>query len=338
MPGDRVHDVVIIGAGPAGLTAGIYCLRAGLDAVLLERHAPGGQAMITELIENYPGFPGGIGGAELMEKMEEQARGLGLSIRQEEVRGLDIPNPVPRSEVDWAGREPPHVTPVAEEKAVKVVRTDRGEHRALSVIVAAGAEFKQLGIPGEREYAGRGVSYCATCDGPLFRDREIVVVGGGNVAVQEAIFLTRFVKKLTLVHRRDRLRAVSQLRERLLGSDKVEVAWRSVLKEIKGNEGVSAVSIESVETGERREVPCEGVFIWVGLRPQASFLEGVVDLDEDGYVVTDGNMESSCEGVFACGDCRRKWLRQVVGACWEGALAASSASHYVERLQGTSYE
>ncbi len=320
------------------MTAGIYCLRAGLDAVLVERSAPGGQAMITELIENYPGFPGGIGGAELMEKMEEQARGLGLSILQEDVRGLDIANPVPLREADWAGREPPQVTAAAEEMAVKVVRTDRGEHRAISVIVAAGAEFKQLGIPGEREYAGRGVSYCATCDGPLFRDREIVVVGGGDVAVQEAIFLTRFVKKLTLVHRRDRLRAVSRLRERLLGNDKVEVAWRSILKEIKGNGGVSAVSIEDVETGERREVPCQGVFIWVGLRPQASFLEGVVDLDVDGYVVTDGNMESSCEGVFACGDCRRKWLRQVVGACWEGALAASSASHYVERLRGTSYE
>lgn len=336
---DAVRDTCIIGGGPAGLTAGIYAVRAGLDAVLVERMGPGGQAILTDRIENYPGFPEGVGGAELMALMEKQARALGLEIVQGDVTSVEIPHPRRRAGVDWAAAAPPLVSGQGADDAVKAVKTGSGEHRrALSIVIAAGAHFKQLGAKGEREFTGRGVSYCATCDGPLYRDEQVVVVGGGDVAVQEALFLTRFVDKVTLVHRRDRLRAVSELRKQLLADEKVEVAWQSGLKEVTGDETVDGVVIEHVETGEQRKVPCRGVFIFVGLSPQTAFLKGVVELDADGYVATDGNMETTVAGVFACGDCRRKWLRQVVGACWEGALAASSATHYVERLRGTAYE
>ncbi len=324
---DAVRDTCIIGGGPAGLTAGIYAVRAGLDAVLVERMAPGGQAVLTDWIGNYPGFPEGVGGAELMGLMEKQARALGLKIVQEDVTSVEIPHQRRRAGLDWAAAAPPLVSGQGVDDAVKVVRTGGGEHRTLSIVIAAGAHFKQLGAKGEREFTGRGVSYCATCDGPLYRDEHVVVIGGGDVAVQEALFLTRFVDKVTLVHRRDRLRAVNELRKQLMASEKVEVAWQSVLKEVTGDDAVDGVVIEHVETGEQRKVPCRGVFIFVGLRPQTAFLEGTVELDGDGYVATDGNMETTVAGVFACGDCRRKWLRQVVGACWEGALAASSASH-----------
>jgi len=306
-----IYDAIIIGGGPAGLTAGIYLGRARMDTLLIEKAMPGGQAILTEIIENYPGFPHGITGPELMQKMEEQAVRFGLKIEYGEA-------------VEFKIKED------AEDK-VKIVKINNQEYKT-------GAEASKLKVPGEEELRGRGVSYCATCDAPFFKDQKIVVIGGGDTAIEETLYLTKFVREATIVHRRDRLRATKILQERVFANKKINFAWDSVVTKILGSEKVEGILIQNKKTGKEKEIPCQGVFIFVGNVPNSKFLNELVKLDQKGYILTDGNMMTSQEGIYACGDVRKKILRQVVTACGEGATAAFAAQKYIEEIKGVSYK
>lgn len=309
-----IYDLIIVGGGAAGLTAGIYAGRARMKTLLIEKIAPGGQTASTDIIENYPGFPEAISGPELMERMAKQAERFGLEIAMDKVE---------------------HLKRKAESKVI--IKAQEKEYVALSVIIATGGEPRPLGIPGEEELRGRGVSYCATCDGPLFRNAEIVVVGGGNTAVQEALFLAEFVEKVTLVHRRDELRATKVLQERVFSHARIEIAWDSVVAKILGKTRVEGVQVRNRQSGEEREISARGVFILTGIKPSTDFLGDFLDLDDEGHILTDENMETSQEGIYAAGDCRQKQLRQTVTACGDGAIAALAAQHYLDRLKGTVY-
>ena len=319
-------DVAVIGAGPAGLTAGIYLGRARLKAIIFEKALSGGQMVISEWIENFPGFPEGIGGLELSKKMREQAEKSGAVFIDEEVIQLK------------------------KENAGFLLKTSESkEYKASSVIIATGAVPKRMGIPGEAEFTGKGVSYCATCDAPLFKAKTVVVIGGGDTAVQEALFLAKYAKLVYLVHRRDRLRAVKILAERLSLCEKVKPVWNSIVTEIKGDKRVKAAVINNVgagpcacpsqggHRGSPLQIACDGVFIFAGVTPISGIVKGVVDMDEKGSIFTDDNMKSSCEGIFVCGDVRKKALWQIVTACGEAATASVSAQHYVEGLKGSAY-
>lgn len=301
------YDLVVIGAGPAGLTAGIYAARAKLDVLLLEKAAPGGQILVTDWIENYPGFPEGLNGADLVMKMSEQLKGFGVSIETNEVQSLDLSG------------DP------------KQLQLSDRTVTAKAVIVASGASPNKLGVPGEDQYLGRGVSTCATCDAPFFRNSVVAAVGGGNTAVQESIFLTRFVDKVYLVHRRRELRADKLLQDRAFANEKIQVLWNSMVTGIKGSDaGVSAVTIENMVTGKVVDLPVEGCFIWVGTVPNTRFLKNHLKLDEQGFIEVDKRMETSVPGVFAAGDVRNTPLRQVATAVGDGATAASMAAEFIE--------
>jgi len=302
------YDTIIVGGGPAGLAAGIYAMRSRLRTVLIEKFVPGGQMIITDLVENYPGFADGITGADLSAAMELQARSLGLEIISAEV--LDV---------DFTGE-------------VKAIVTSEGEFRAPTVIVATGATPRRLNVPGEDRLTGKGVSYCATCDGAFFRDKEIAVVGGGNTAIQEAVFLTRFATKVTIIHRRDALRATKILQERARKNQRIEIAWNSLVCEIEGDTRVTGAVLTDVKDGSKRTLPLDGIFVLIGTHPHTSFLRGHVTLDLEGYIMTNEEMHTSAPGVFAAGDCRRKSLRQMVTACADGAIAAVEAEKYLESL------
>jgi thioredoxin reductase (NADPH) len=315
---EHVFDVVIIGGGPAGLTAGLYAARADMKTLCIEGGSTVSQISVTDLVENYPGIDT-IGGFELVDRMRSQAARFGArfssgdvsSVEKERIGGFE----------GWR------------------VKTAGESFTALAVIVATGANWRKLGVSGEENLIGKGVSFCATCDGPFYRDREVVVVGGGDTAVQEALFLTRFAKKVTIVHRRDRLRATAVLRDEVRKNEKIQFAWNAVVKEILGDQSVKGVRLQNVtDPGDVREIPADGVFIFVGLVPNTKFLEGVVDLDPQGYVMADSHMQTSAKGIFACGDCNQKLLRQVVTACGDGATAAVAAQHYVEELKGIAYK
>jgi thioredoxin reductase (NADPH) len=313
----EIYDVIIIGGGPAGLTAGIYTSRARISTLLIEKLGIGGQASITDRIENYPGFIEGISGPELVHNMEEQAQSFGVKTIFDEVTRVEV----------------------SDEGNIKkvFVHDDPEPYQCLSIIVAAGHEQRKLGVPGETEFTGRGVSYCATCDGAFFRDRAVAVVGGGDVAVEEALFLTRFVSKAYIVHRRDRLRATKILQERAAGNDKIAFVFDSVLDEVSGQTTVNGVKVRNVKTGQTEVLAVDGVFVFIGWNPNLSFLDSVVDRSEDGYIIVDKEMMTSKEGIFACGDCCKKKLRQIVAACGDGATAAFSAQHYVEMIKGEAY-
>jgi len=314
---EDVYDVIIIGGGPAGLTAGMYTARARLSSVLIEKLGIGGQASITDRVENYPGFIEGISGPELVHAMEQQASSFGMMTVFGEVTGIDLSD---------------------ESNIKKVFVNDEPEpYQCLSIIIAAGHEQRKLGVPGENEYTGKGVSYCATCDGAFFRDLAIAVVGGGDVALEETLFLTRFVKKAYVIHRRDRLRATKILQERASKNNKIEFVLDSVVDEIFGQVMVNGIKVRNLKTGEGKALDVNGVFVFVGWIPGLSFLGTTVKTSEDGYIIADKEMETSSEGVFACGDCCRKNLRQIVTACGDGATAAFSAQHYVERKKGEEY-
>lgn len=302
-------DVIIIGGGPAGLAAGLYASRAKLKTLLLEKLLVGGQAATTWEVENYPGFPDKINGPDLMKNMEEQAKKFGLQVKSEETLEIKAGGPV------------------------KTVKTDSATYTCKAVILACGAEPRKLGVKGEDELRGKGVSYCATCDGAFFEDANVMVVGGGDTAIGEALFLTRFAKKVVVVHRRDELRATQVLRDRAIKHEKLEFIWDSVVKEIKGDAFVEKVVVENVKTGAVTEVPAEGVFVAVGQEPSTGFLKGLVEMDEKGYVITNDRMETNIEGIFAAGDMRRKPLRQIVTAVADGATAAVSAEQYIESLK-----
>ncbi|MEJ5375276.1 MAG: thioredoxin-disulfide reductase [bacterium] len=310
-------DIVVVGGGPAGLTAGLYAARDAMKTLLVERMVSGGQVATTEWVENYPGFPDGISGLELSQRMEDQAKRFGLEVLQADVQDLRV---------------------VQEPKSFQLL-TSQGIQHARAVILAMGADWNRLGVPGEEEFRGKGVSYCATCDGPFFRDQEVVVVGGGDTAVEEGTYLTKMAAKVTLVHRRDRLRASPVIQQRAFSNPKMEFVWNSVVESIEGGAaGVEKVRIRELTTGRIWEKPCSGVFVFVGMVPNTGFLRGLVEMDQKGYILTDDEMRTSLPGVFACGDARRKLLRQVVTACGDGATAAKAAARYVEELKGTAYD
>lgn len=304
---DILYDCVIVGGGPAGLTAGLYCARAKLNTVLLEKGTLGGQIAITDLVENYPGFPDGISGKELIQRFKSQAERFGLQIVRKEVTGLSKNG-----------------------KEIHLHLRTGEVVRSKAVIVASGASPRRLGVPGEEEFINRGVSYCATCDGPLFEGVPIAVVGGGDSACQEGLFLTRFGSVVYLIHRRDQLRAQKHLQEKILSHPKVKFLSNKVVVEIKGSEAVEKIILQDTRTGELSELPVEGVFIFIGLEPNTGFLRGVVDLDERGYVITDSKLRTSMKGVFAAGDCRSGSTGQVAVAVGEGCLAALEVEKYLE--------
>lgn len=310
------YDVIIIGGGPAGYTAGIYAARAGLKTLLMEGAATVSQITITDLIENYPGIPDGINGFDLMQLFKNQALKFGLEIMTKDVTALKKPG--------------------AEDIVWEITMGDK-TFRSLSIIAATGAQWRKLGVPGEEEFAGRGVSYCATCDGPFYRDKNVVVIGGGDTALQEALFLTHFARKVTVVHRRDRLRAADILQKRAAAQKKIEFVWKANLAQIVGKELVSAVKLKDVESGKISELPADGVFVFVGRIPQTEIFRDVLKLDNAGYILTDDNMHTSAAGIFAAGDCRAKQFRQVITAAGDGANAIYSAELYIAALKGESY-
>ncbi len=309
-----IYDIAIIGGGPAGLTAGLYVSRGGMRAVLLESVSTMGQAVMTETIENYPGIAS-INGFDLVEKMKEQAVKFGLECRQNTVNKVLFDEGFQA----WG------------------IEGDARGVNAISVIIASGAKPKKLDVPGETEFTGKGVSYCATCDGAFFRGKNIVVVGGGDTAAEEALFLTRFGKKVTIVHRRGRFRASKVIQDRVFSNKKIEFKFESEVLAIRGGEKVEKIEVKNIKTGKKEELACDGVFLFVGWEPNTAFLKDVVETDEKGGVTTDENMRTSRKGVFAAGDCRRRPLHQVVTACGDGAIAAFSAQKYVEELKGTAY-
>jgi thioredoxin reductase (NADPH) len=302
----KIYDVIIIGGGPAGLTAGLYTSRSRLKTLLIENGLLGGQMTTTEVIENYPGFPEGITGDELSRLMEEQAKRFGLEVI------------------------PEYVVEVKLERAKKIVKTEEGSYLSQALIICTGTEYRKLGVPGEKEFSGKGVSYCATCDGAFFQDNQIVVVGGGDSALTEALYLTKFGKEVTIIHRRDALRGTKIYQERVFTHPKIKLLWNSVIQEIKGDSIVKSIVVKNVKTGEVSEHPIDGVFLFVGLSPRTQFLRGLVDMDEEGYILTDGNGQTSVKGIFAAGDCRKKLVRQIATAVGDGATAACSTEKYLE--------
>ncbi|MFH1305601.1 MAG: thioredoxin-disulfide reductase [Candidatus Omnitrophota bacterium] len=315
---ENMRDIVIIGGGPAGFTAGLYAARARMNVLLVESLSVIGQAAMTEVIENYPGVEK-TGGVELVMSFKKQAEAFGLECRQGTVKNISRRN--------------------ENERTVWRIEDETGVNESLSLVIASGARAKKLRVPGEEEFTGRGVSYCATCDAPFFREKDIVVVGGGDTAAEEALFLTRFGKRVTIIHRRDRLRASGILRERVSANKKMEFVWNSVVEEIRGAKTVEKVMVKDLKTGKKSDIPCDGVFIFTGWRPNTDFLgESGVEMNKTGHVMADRDMKTSQAGIFAAGDCCEKSLNQIVTACGDGAIAAFSAQHYVEKLKGTAYE
>jgi len=303
----ETYEVIIVGGGPAGLAAGLYCKRAALNTVLFEKGLPGGQIAISKDVENYPGLEG-ITGFDLAEKMLHHARSFGLPVLQQEVAAIN------------AGSD------------LHLVRLANGDLlQTVALILAVGGNVRKLGIPGEAEYLGSGVSYCATCDGFFFRDKTVVVVGGGDTAVEEALYLSKLTRKVYLVHRGNALRASKLLQNRLTAEPKIEVIWNTIITEIKGNGStVSAVSFENTETGEKGEFPADGVFIFIGYSPNNQLIPSEVRMNEQGFVITDEKCETSVPGIFAVGDLRQKFANQIVVAAADGCIAALAAAHYVE--------
>jgi thioredoxin reductase (NADPH) len=310
------YDTVIIGGGPAGYTAGIYAARAGLKTMLVEGAATVSQITVTDLIENYPGIPDGINGFDLMQLFKKQALKFGVEVVIKDVSTIKKSDSAP---VIWD------------------VTVGDKSFRTLSIIAATGAQWRKLGVPGEEEFAGKGVSYCATCDGPFYKNKDVVVVGGGDTAIQEALFLTHFAKKVIVVHRRDRLRAAGILQKRAFAEKKIKFAWKANLTEVIGRDFVTGIKIADVQSGKISEILAAGVFIFVGRIPSTSLFRGVLKLDESGYILTDANMNASAAGIFAAGDCRAKQFRQVVTAAGDGANAAFSAELYVGNMKGEAY-
>lgn len=304
--GGKKYDVVIVGGGPAGLTAGLYTSRSRLRSVLIENGLLGGQMTTTENVENYPGFPRGIAGDELSRLMEEQAKRFGLEVISEYV-----------VEVKLQGDQ-------------KVVTTEEKSYLCDVLIICTGTEYRKLGVPGEKEFAGKGVSYCATCDGAFFQGNQIVVVGGGDSALTEALYLTKFVKEVTIIHRRDALRGTKIYQEKIFANPKIKLLWNSAIQEIKGGQTVQSIRVKNLKTGEVTDHDIQGVFLFVGLAPRTQFLKGLLQMDEDGYILTDENGETSVKGIFAAGDCRRKLTRQIATAVGDGATAACAAEKYLE--------
>jgi len=303
------HDLIVIGGGPAGLTAGIYAARAGLKTVILERAMPGGHAATTHYIENYPGFPDGVSGFELADKMRQQVIHFGVEIVGAEARLIR-----------------------SQEKSV-LVKTDSSEFLAPAMIIAIGTNWRKLDVPGEDELRGRGISYCATCDGPLFKKKDVAVVGCGNSGIQEGKFLLQFVNRISFVEFLPHVTADKLIYDRVKDDKRVEFFLNHEVLSIDGKDRVESISVRHRATGEKKKLSVSGVFIYVGLEPDSGMLEGIVGLNEKGFVKVNEQMETSAPGIFAAGDVCAKNIRQVVTACAEGASAAISAYHYIESMK-----
>jgi thioredoxin reductase (NADPH) len=301
----KKYDVIIIGGGPAGLSAGIYAARARLSSLLIEKAAIGGQIINAELVENYPGFADGISGIDLTQTMHRQATKFGLETLAAEVTAIEVTG------------------------SQKIVKTSGGDFVAGAIIIAGGAERQKLGVPGEEKYTGRGVSYCATCDGAFFRNKTVVVVGGGNAAVTEALELTKFASKIFLIHRRHELRATKIMQEKIMAEPKIEILWDAAVAEITGDTFVSKIKVGNLKTNQKSIFDVSGVFVSVGSQPATGYLKGRLTLDAAGAVVTNDRLESSLPGIFAAGDIRSGSIRQVIGAAGDGAAAAINAGKYI---------
>jgi len=302
---DRNYDVIIIGGGPAGLTAGIYTSRARLNSLLIEKGLTGGQIANAELVENFPGFPEGVGGIELGERMQQQASKYGLQITTAEVTGLEL------------------------QEGQKVVRTSQGDFTGRAVIIAGGSQFQKLGVPGEEDFTGKGVSYCATCDAPFFTEQSVAVVGGGDAAITEAIYLTKFASRVTVIHRRNQLRATAIMQERAFAEPKIELLWDTTVDAIEGEGFVKRLRLNNVKTGEKSTLEINGVFIAIGFMPDTEYLKGIVPLDVAGHIVTNEKMETEIPGIYAAGDIRSNSGRQAITAAGDGATAAIYAEKYL---------
>jgi len=300
-----MHDVVIIGGGPAGFTAALYSSRGMLDTFLIERLIPGGQMATTYMMENYPGFEEPISGPDLALRMEGQARKFGTKVVHDDVIELKL------------------------EGKVKTIRTSKTTCESKVVILCMGASPRELGLPKEREFRGAGVSFCATCDGAFYKNKTVAVIGGGDTAAEDAIFLTRFCSIVFLIHRRNSLRAAKLLQEEVMNNPKIEIIWDTVVEEILGSFGVEGIRIRNLKTNDISHLKLDGIFVAIGTVPNTELVKGVVDLDENGYIITDENMATNIPGVFAAGDIRHKTLRQVITAASDGAIAAYMAERYI---------
>jgi thioredoxin reductase (NADPH) len=306
---NSIYDTIIIGAGPAGLTAALYARRYKLEVLLLEKISAGGQIILSPTIENFPGFPGGIPTQELADRMKKQVDDLKTQIKDEEALEIDNID-------DKMG-------------TIFKVKTKEGFYKTKTIIIATGAQYKKLGVKGEDRLIGRGISYCGTCDGPMFKNKEIVLVGAGDRAIEEAIFLSGYAKKVTVIHRRDVLRASGILQEKASKIENIDFILDTVVQEVSGENKVSGVILNNLKTKAKLSLACEGVFIFVGISPNTAFLKGKLKADEAGFIFTDDDMQTCEKAIFACGDCRKKSLYQVVNACAEGAVAACSVQRYL---------
>ncbi|MGE7987181.1 thioredoxin-disulfide reductase [Lysinibacillus fusiformis] len=308
MSEEKIYDVVIIGAGPAGMTAAVYTSRANLATLMIERGIPGGQMANTEEVENYPGFDT-ILGPELSTKMFDHAKKFGAEYAYGDV------------------------TEIIDGEEFKTIKSGTKEYKTRAIIITTGAEYKKMGVPGEKELGGRGVSYCAVCDGAFFKQKNLVVVGGGDSAVEEGVYLTRFADKVTIVHRRDKLRAQKILQDRAFANDKIDFIWNATVKEInEANGKVGSVTLQSTVDGTESEFTTDGVFVYIGMLPLTKPFESLGILNDAGYILTNDNMETTIPGIFAAGDVREKSLRQIVTATGDGSIAAQAVQHYVEKL------
>lgn len=308
MTDETIYDVVIIGAGPAGMTAAVYASRANLKTALLERGVPGGQMANTEEVENFPGFDF-VTGPDLSSKMFEHAQKFGAEYKYADIKSIE------------------------DEGDIKVLKTGSDDIKTKTIIIATGAEYKKIGVPGEEELGGRGVSYCAVCDGAFFKERELVVIGGGDSAVEEGVFLTKFASKVTIVHRRDELRAQKILQDRAFKNEKINFIWDTELQSINGESKVEGVTLLDKQTGDKYDFDADGVFVYIGMKPLTKPFEGLDLLNELGYVASNEEMETNIPGIFVAGDVRNKTLRQIVTATGDGSIAAQNAQHYIERLE-----
>jgi len=304
-----LYDLVIVGAGPAGITAYLYAKRSLLEVLLVDKIGIGGQLLLIDFVENYPGFPEGIIGFELADLFRRHIETLGLNFKQGEVKKLE-----------------------KKDNFFNLYLDNNEILTSKTVLLSIGASPRKLNIPGEKEFTGRGVSYCATCDGPFFKDKIIAVVGGGDTALQESLSLTKFAKKIYLIHRRNTFRATKILQERIFKEEKIEILWNTIVTEIRGKDQVEEIEIFNKEKGKKSTLKVSGIFIFIGYEPNTDWLKGVIELDNEGFIITDAEMRTSLPGVWAAGDCRSKIGKQIVIACGEGAVAVISIENYLQSI------
>jgi thioredoxin reductase (NADPH) len=304
-----LYDLVIVGAGPAGITAYLYAKRSLLEVLLVDKIGIGGQLLLIDFVENYPGFPEGITGFELADLFRRHIETLGLNFKQGEVKKLE-----------------------KKDNFFNLYLDNNEILTSKTVLLSIGASPRKLNIPGEKEFTGKGVSYCATCDGPFFKDKIIAVVGGGDTALQESLSLTKFAKKIYLIHRRNTFRATKILQERVFKEEKIEILWNTIVTEIRGKDQVEEIEIFNKEKGEKSTLKVSGIFIFIGYEPNTDWLKGVIELDNEGFIITDVEMRTSLPGVWAAGDCRSKIGKQIVIACGEGAVAVISIENYLQSI------